>query len=77
MDKPRLLEEIEQFLARPDVSLTETAFGIKVMNDGKFVPDLRNGRRVLEETANKVRSYIRQNSFSADRPANPAQAKAS
>lgn len=58
MAKNPLLIEIENFLARQDVETTETAFGIAVMNDGKFVGDLRRGRRVWPDTAEKVRAHI-------------------
>lgn len=54
-----LLNEIVAFLKRSDVDLTETEFGLKVMNDGKFVGDLRRGRKVLTETADKVRAFIK------------------
>ena len=66
-----LLTEIDAFLARHDVSLTETAFGLRAVNDGKFVAELRKGRRVWPETAEKVRKFI------ADygRPAKPAKSR--
>lgn len=54
-----LLQEIETFLGRDDVRVTETGFGVAVMNDGKFIPDLRDGRRVWPETAEKVRNQMR------------------
>ncbi len=67
-----LLTEIETFLARPGVKITETAFGLKVMNDGKFISNLRDGRKVLMETAEKVRGFIRQ----YDEPEQPATSEA-
>ncbi|MGA7711471.1 MAG: hypothetical protein WCA81_06185 [Rhizomicrobium sp.] len=54
-----LLAEIEAFLARPDVDLPVTGFGRAVMHDGKFVADLRKGRRGWPETAEKIRAFIR------------------
>ena len=54
-----LLAEIEAFLARPDVALPVTAFGRAVMHDGKFVSDLRKGRRVWPETAQRIRAFMR------------------
>lgn len=53
-----LLAEIEAFLARPDVDLPVTSFGRAVMHDGKFVADLRKGRRVWPETAQRIRAYM-------------------
>lgn len=53
-----LLQEIEQFLAREDVKLSETAFGKQAVNDGKFIPNLRSGRRVWPETADRIRSFM-------------------
>lgn len=54
-----LLQEIEVFLGREDVRITETAFGIETLNDGKFVSELRDGRRVWPETAERVRAFMR------------------
>jgi hypothetical protein len=67
MSQKTLLEEIEEFLSRGDVKTTETAFGIATVNDGKFVGDLRRGRRVWPETADKVRAYILANPAPAGR----------
>jgi hypothetical protein len=53
-----LLQEIEAFLEREDVRITETAFGIAALNDGKFVSELRGGRRVWPDTAERVRAFI-------------------
>lgn len=57
----KLLDEIEEFLALPEVRLsreTQSSFGIAVMNDARFIPCLRAGRRVWADTAEKVRGYI-------------------
>lgn len=53
-----LLTEIEAFLSSADVSLTEITFGRRALNDGHFVSDLREGRRVWPETAKKIRAFI-------------------
>lgn len=54
-----LLQEIEAFLSRDDVRITETAFGIAALNDGKFISELRHkDRRVWPETAEKVRAFM-------------------
>jgi hypothetical protein len=53
-----LLAEIEAFLARPEVALSRTAFGLLVLNDGNLVPTLRRGRRVWPETAARIRAFI-------------------
>lgn len=55
-----LLDEVEAFLAREDVDLPPTAFGLKAVNDGKFVADLRKGRRVWPETAERARAFMRE-----------------
>ena len=55
----QLLAEIEAFLARPEVGLRVTSFGRQVMHDGKFVSDLRKGRRVWPETAERIRIFMR------------------
>ena len=57
MDSQSLLADIESFLVKHEMA--DSAFGRKVMNDWKFVRDLRAGkRRVLMDTAAKVRSYM-------------------
>jgi hypothetical protein len=53
-----LLQEIEEFLSRQDLGMTETAFGIAALKDGKLIPNLRNGRRLWPETEAKVRNFI-------------------
>jgi hypothetical protein len=58
MDAESLLPAIDAFLARPDVRLSETTFGRLAVNDGKFVPELRAGRRVWPETVKKVAAFI-------------------
>jgi hypothetical protein len=51
-----LLAEIDAFLAGRKMS--ETTFGRKAVNDGKFVGRLRSGRRCWPETADKAREFM-------------------
>ncbi len=53
----KLLDEIDAFLA--GVKMSETTFGRKAVNDGKFVPRLRAGKRCWPETEEKAREYMR------------------
>ncbi len=55
-DVARLISEIERFLKR--TGMAETTFGRKAVNDGKFVPRLRAGRRCWPETIAKARAFI-------------------
>lgn len=52
-----LLEEIEVFLARSN--LTPTKFGIAAINDGHLVANLRRGQSITLRTADRVRTYMR------------------
>lgn len=56
MSQETLLQEIDRFLS--DHEMTETRFGVLSVNDGKFVPQLRDGRRCWPETEQKVRSFM-------------------
>ena len=60
-----LLAEIRAFLDREDVNMTETTFGRLAVNDGKFVPRLRNGGSLTFSTAEKVGSFISEYSSKA------------
>lgn len=56
------LFEIEAFLALPEVRLngiTATSFGLSILNDGKFVSELKTGRNVRMDTAHRVRAHIK------------------
>lgn len=59
MTSEDLLIEIDRFLCRPDVGITETTFGRLAVNDGKFVGRLRDGKGLTLATAEKVRVFIR------------------
>ena len=63
-----LLAEIDAFLARPDINMTEATFGLACANDGKLVLRLRKpGGNITINTADAIRDYI------AARPPQPAQ----
>lgn len=53
----KLLDEIDAFLL--GVKMSETTFGRKAVNDGKFVPRLRAGKRCWPETEEKAREFMR------------------
>jgi len=57
MDEKNTLSAVEEFLKSAGVS--PTAFGRDALGDPGFVFDLRNGRRLWPETAEKVRDFIR------------------
>lgn len=56
MDTEELLEKIEVHLAKAGISAA--AFGKEAMNDPAFVYELRKGRRVWPETADRVMKFI-------------------
>lgn len=58
MSTQELLSEIEAFIARDDVQMTDTTFGRFAVNDGKLVSRLRDGKSVTLATAEKVRAFI-------------------
>ena len=51
-----LIDDIEDFCRRH--GMAETTFGKQVVNDGKFVGRLREGRRVTTVTVSRVRRYL-------------------
>jgi hypothetical protein len=51
-----LIEEIEGFCRRR--GMAESTFGKQVVNDGKFVGRLRDGKRVTTATVARVRRYL-------------------
>lgn len=55
-----LLTEIDDFLAR--AKMADTTFGLKAVNDGKFVSRLRDGGECLPRTATRARNFIHQHS---------------
>jgi hypothetical protein len=54
-----LLNEIDAFLAKR--GMAETTFGLRAVNDGKFVARLRAKGNITFATAERVREFIRIN----------------
>jgi hypothetical protein len=55
---PNLLEEVEKFLKRENLSATR--FGVLAAGDTKFVKTLREGRRLRSSTEKRVRDWMEQ-----------------
>ena len=51
-----LISEIEKYCH--ETGIAESTFGRQVVNDGKFVGRLREGKGVTTSTVSKVRKYI-------------------
>jgi hypothetical protein len=60
----QFLSEIESFLEAENMAPTK--FGLKAVNDAKFVANLRSGADVTTRTMDRVRRFI-----SNYRPTNP------
>lgn len=58
MSRDDLLAEIRAFLARKDVSMCDSTFGRRAVNDGKLLDRLDAGGSVTLETAEKIRAFI-------------------
>lgn len=54
--RTQLLGEIDTFQTK--VKMSDARIGIIALNDGKFIAELRDGRRCWPETAKKVRDFI-------------------
>src|SRR5690606_9240865 len=54
--RTQLLTEIATFQSK--VKISEAKIGLIALNDGKFIPRLREGRRCWPETAKKVRDFM-------------------
>ena len=59
-----LLRDIEAYLERTGVA--ETTFGRRVVNDGKFVGRLRDGKGITIATVERVQAFL-----SANQPVTP------
>ena len=70
-DAKNLITEIETYCRRAGVA--ESTFGRQVVNDGKFVRRIREGKRVTSATIDKIRAFIAANSDEGDTAA-PAAA---
>lgn len=55
-DREKLIEEIDAFLA--ETGMRPTRLGTNALGDPGFVPGLKKGRKVLTDTAEKVRRYM-------------------
>jgi predicted Ser/Thr protein kinase len=64
--REKLLAEVEAFLEK--TGMRETTFGFETVNDPALVSDLRNGRNVRIDTAEKLRNYIAKNRGGKPRP---------
>ena len=53
-----LIEEIEAYCRRAGIA--ESTFGRQVVNDGKFVGRLREGKGVTTATVDRVRRFMTQ-----------------
>lgn len=51
-----LLAEIDAFIRESEIS--QTAFGVRALNDGRFVGRLREGSGITVATVDRVRAYI-------------------
>lgn len=52
-----LLKQIEAYCARHEIK--ETTFGLRAVNDGKFVSRLRSGKTIQLETYQKVSDFLK------------------
>lgn len=68
-----LLSEIDGFLSATGIA--ETTFGLKVVNDGKFVGRLRAGGDVTGGTVDRVRAFIARHQTDSRTPS-PSQGAA-
>jgi hypothetical protein len=59
MTREQLIAEIDEFLGRSDIKMTESTFGRLAVNDGKLVSRLRSGGGLTLETAEKIQAFIR------------------
>jgi len=58
-ESAKLVREIERFCGQ--MGMAESTFGRQVVNDGKFVSRLREGKGVTVATVDKVRKFISKN----------------
>jgi len=61
-----LIDEIAAFCR--DSGIAESTFGVRAVNDGKFVGRLRNGGRITTDTIDKVRAFIAESGGAVQRP---------
>jgi hypothetical protein len=63
----KLLCEIEAFLLRTHMG--QTRFGVEAMGDRSLVTRLRSGKSVTLKSADRIRSYMRENAKKKHRAA--------
>ena len=69
-----LISEIEKYCH--ETGIAESTFGRQVVNDGKFVGRLREGKGVTTSTVSKVRKYITARGIDQNSPKKEAQEEA-
>jgi hypothetical protein len=57
-ERDKLLQEIDRFVARTGVP--ESRLGMEAVGNPSFVTRLRRGKRIWLDTADKVRTYMRE-----------------
>jgi hypothetical protein len=63
--RARLIDEIEAFCRTEGIA--ESTFGVRAVNDGKFVGRLRNGGRITTDTIDKVHAFMEDRATSGTR----------
>ena len=56
MKNDQILSQITEFCRQADMA--ETTFGRRVVNDGKLVHRLREGKRITVDTLDRIQAYI-------------------
>src|SRR5207247_2787144 len=56
MKNDQILSQITEFCRQADMA--ETTFGRRVVNDGKLVHRLREGKRITIDTLDRIQAYI-------------------
>ena len=56
MKNDQILSQISEFCRQSDMA--ETTFGRRVVNDGKLVHRLREGKRITIDTLDRIQAYI-------------------
>ena len=59
-----LIDEIEVFCRQEGIA--ESTFGVRAVNDGKFVGRLRNGGRITTDTIDKVHAFMQSHAAPGD-----------
>lgn len=67
-----LIDRIDAFLAKSGMSVT--AFGLKVTNDRRLLPDIREGRDLRGSTRQKILAFIENPEAAPSSPSGEAAA---